>query len=75
MNAIAAVVIGGTSITGGAGSILGSFLGSVLMGLILAGLTMLSVDPYWQGLVTGILIILAISMDSFQHLRSERRTL
>ena len=75
MNAIAAVVIGGTSISGGAGSILGSFLGSALMGLILAGLTMLSVDPYWQGLVTGVLIILAISMDSFQKLRSERRTL
>ena len=75
MNAIAAVVIGGTSIAGGVGSILGSFLGSVLMGLILAGLTMLSVDPYWQGLVTGILIILAISMDSFRQLRNERRTL
>ena len=46
LNAIAAVVIGGTSIFGGSGSVLGTFLGSVLMGLILAGLTMLAVNPY-----------------------------
>ena len=68
MNAIAAVVIGGTSIFGGSGSVLGTFLGSVLMGIILAGLTMLAVDPYWQGVVTGLLIILAISLDSIRQL-------
>jgi ribose/xylose/arabinose/galactoside ABC-type transport system permease subunit len=69
MSAIAAVVIGGTSIFGGSGSVLGTFLGSVLMGLILAGLTMLAVNPYWVGLVTGALIILAIGLDAARSLR------
>lgn len=69
LNAIAAVVIGGTSIFGGSGSVLGTFLGSVLMGLILAGLTMLAVNPYWIGLITGVLIILAIAADSLRVMR------
>jgi ribose/xylose/arabinose/galactoside ABC-type transport system permease subunit len=69
LNAIAAVVIGGTSIFGGSGSVLGTFLGSVLMGLILAGLTMLAVNPYWIGLITGVLIILAIALDALRDLR------
>jgi len=67
MGAIAAVVIGGTSIFGGSGSILGTFLGSVFMGLILAGLTMLAVNPFWIGFITGFLIILAIAIDSLRH--------
>jgi ribose/xylose/arabinose/galactoside ABC-type transport system permease subunit len=69
LNAIAAVVIGGTSIFGGSGSVLGTFLGSVLMGLILAGLTMLAVNPYWIGLITGVLILLAIALDALRDLR------
>jgi len=69
LNAIAAVVIGGTSIFGGSGSVLGTFLGSVMLGIILAGLTMLAVNPYWQGLITGILIVLAITLDSIRYLR------
>ncbi len=69
MNAIAAVVIGGTSIFGGSGSVLGTFFGATLMGLILTGLTMQAVDPYWQGLVTGILVVLAISLDSLRQIR------
>jgi ribose/xylose/arabinose/galactoside ABC-type transport system permease subunit len=69
LNAIAAVVIGGTSIFGGSGTVLGTFLGSVLMGLILAGLTMLAVNPYWIGLITGVLIILAIALDALRDLR------
>jgi len=72
MNAIAAVVVGGTSIFGGTGSVLGTFFGATLMGLILTGLTMRAVDPYWQGLVTGILVILAISIDSLRQMKSRR---
>jgi ribose/xylose/arabinose/galactoside ABC-type transport system permease subunit len=68
MSAIAAVVIGGTSIFGGAGGVLGTFFGSILLGLILAGLTMLAVNPYWIGLITGALIILAIAIDSIRHM-------
>ncbi|MGQ9615538.1 MAG: ABC transporter permease [Spirochaetota bacterium] len=69
LNAIAAVVIGGTSIFGGSGTVLGTFLGSVMIGLILAGLTMLAVNPYWIGLITGVLIILAIAVDSLRVVR------
>jgi ribose/xylose/arabinose/galactoside ABC-type transport system permease subunit len=69
MNAIAAVVIGGTTISGGSGSVLGTFFGAVLLGLILAGLTMLAVNPYWIGLITGALIILAIALDSLRRAR------
>jgi ribose/xylose/arabinose/galactoside ABC-type transport system permease subunit len=69
MNAIAAVVIGGTSIFGGSGSVLGTFFGSILLGLILAGLTMLAVNPYWIGFITGALIILAIALDSLRQLK------
>lgn len=69
MSAIAAVVIGGTSIFGGTGSVLGTFLGSILMGLILAGLTMLAINPYWQGFITGLLILFAISVDSLRQMR------
>ena len=73
LNAIAAVVIGGTSIFGGSGSVLGTFLGSLLIGLILAGLTMLAVNPYWIGLITGMLIIFAIVADSFRLGRAIKR--
>ena len=69
MSAIAAVVIGGTSIFGGSGSILGTFLGSVFMGIIIAGLTMLAINPFWIGFVTGVLIIFAIALDSLRHRR------
>jgi len=71
MGAIAAVVIGGTSIFGGSGSILGTFLGSLFMGLILAGLTMLAVNPFWIGFITGFLILVAIAVDSLRHRRKD----
>ncbi len=69
MSAIAAVVIGGTSIFGGSGSILGTFLGSIFMGLIIAGLIMMAINPFWIGFITGILIIFAIALDSLRHRR------
>ncbi len=71
MGAIAAVVIGGTSIFGGSGSILGTFLGSLFMGLILAGLTMLAVNPFWIGFITGFLILVALAVDSLRPRRQE----
>ena len=67
LQAIAAVVVGGTSIWGGSGSVIRTFLGAVLMGVILVGLTMMGVHPYWQESVTGLLIIFAISIDSLRH--------
>lgn len=63
MEAIAATVIGGTSITGGSGGVIGSILGAILMGIIKNGLVMLNVSTYWQQIVTGLVVIIAIIMD------------
>lgn len=63
MTAIAAVVIGGASIFGGSGGVIGTLLGAAILGVILAGMTMLGIDAYWQGSVQGVLIVIAISLE------------
>ncbi|MEV8112381.1 ABC transporter permease [Pseudarthrobacter oxydans] len=60
---IAAVVIGGTSLSGGRGSIWGSVAGAVLITVINNGLNLLNVSPYFQGLCVGALILLAVGLD------------
>ena len=64
MDAIAAVVIGGTAMTGGKGSIWGSVIGAIILGIINNMLNMLGVSPYLQGLVKGLVIIGAVSIQS-----------
>lgn len=64
MDAIAAVVIGGTAMTGGRGSIWGSVIGAVILGIINNMLNMLGISPYLQGLVKGLVIIGAVSIQS-----------
>ena len=54
------------------GPVIGGYFGAILMGLILTGLTMMAVDPYWQGMVTGLLIIFALSFDAVRQMRAER---
>lgn len=61
--AISAAVIGGTSMTGGVGSIAGATLGVVLLNLINNGLVMLNVSVYWQDFVTGAILVLAVTVD------------
>jgi ribose/xylose/arabinose/galactoside ABC-type transport system permease subunit len=56
---IAAVVIGGTSLFGGAGSVFGTFLGAAIIGMISNGLILVGVDQYYQQLVTGTIIVAA----------------
>ncbi len=63
LNAIAAVVIGGTSLSGGRGSIVGTAIGSLIMGVISNGLNLMNVDAFWQGVVLGVVIILAVLVD------------
>lgn len=60
LNVIAAVVIGGTALTGGTGSVLGTFLGAAVIGMISNGLVLTGVDEYWQQVVTGGIILLAV---------------
>ncbi|MCB2176560.1 MAG: ABC transporter permease [Actinomycetales bacterium] len=61
--AIGAVVIGGASLFGGEGSILGTVLGTTLLGLILNGLIMLNISAYWQEMFSGAIIVLAVALN------------
>jgi ribose transport system permease protein len=60
---IAAVVIGGTSLFGGVGSLFGTFIGGLILTLILNGMNLLSLNANWQPLVTGLIVLLAVWLD------------
>lgn len=60
---IAATIIGGTALSGGGGSVLGAILGAVIIQLIQNGLALLAVPPAWSTAVTGIVIIVAVTLD------------
>lgn len=70
LEAIAAVVIGGTSLSGGRGTILGTLIGALIMAVLLNGLRILSVPQEWQTVVTGIIIILAVYGDILRRQKS-----
>jgi ribose transport system permease protein len=70
LDAIAAVVIGGTSLAGGRGSILGTLIGALIMSVLLNGLRILSVAQEWQTVVTGLIIIAAVYADMMRRARS-----
>ncbi len=63
LDSIAAVVIGGTSLSGGRGSILGTVLGCLIIGVLNNGLFLLDVSPFWQQVVKGIVILIAVAAD------------
>lgn len=63
LEAIAAVVIGGTSLAGGVGTIIGTIIGAFIMSVLTNGLRIMSVAQEWQILVTGVIIILAVYLD------------
>jgi len=63
MDAIAAAVIGGTSLAGGQGNILMTFLGAILIGTLKNGLTLLNVSSYLQQMIIGVVIVLAVFLD------------
>ena len=60
LDAIAAVVIGGTSMSGGSGTIMGTVIGAIILGMINNMLNMVGVSPYLQGTVKGFVIIFAV---------------
>jgi ribose transport system permease protein len=63
LDAIAAVVIGGTSLSGGKGTIMGTVLGAIIIGVLNNGLVLLNVSPFWQQVVKGGVILLAVIID------------
>jgi ribose transport system permease protein len=69
LKVITAVVIGGASLSGGEGTILGAFLGSCLMALIADALTLLGVDIYWNTLVIGAALLAAVFIDTMNKRR------
>ncbi|MCM2251781.1 MAG: ABC transporter permease, partial [Ramlibacter sp.] len=62
--AIAAVLIGGTSLFGGVGSMLGTLVGAVILTLVLNFMNLLTINANWQPLVTGVIVVLAVFLDN-----------
>ncbi|RUR01685.1 ABC transporter permease [Labedella endophytica] len=69
LQAIAAVIIGGTSLLGGRGSILGTLIGALIMSVLINGLRILSIQTEWQNVVVGIVILVAVFTDSLRRRR------
>lgn len=67
LNAIAAVVIGGASLFGGRGSVIGSTIGALIISVLISGLVIMGVQPYWQTVTIGIIIILAVFVDQRRY--------
>jgi simple sugar transport system permease protein len=63
---IAAVVIGGTSLAGGSGSMIGTFLGVLFIGLLSNGMTLMGVDFYWQQVARGLIVLIAVLISVWQ---------
>ena len=69
MGVITAAIIGGASLKGGEGSVLGAALGAIFMGILSNSLNLLGVDVYWQNLITGGTLVLAIVLDQLNEKR------
>jgi erythritol transport system permease protein len=74
LNAIAAVVLGGTSLFGGRGTIVGSIIGAFVIGVLSDGLVLIGVSEFWQMVVKGAVIVLAVMIDQLQQ-RWQKRAL
>jgi ribose transport system permease protein len=72
LRVITAVIIGGASLNGGEGTVFGAFLGALFMGVLANSLNLLGVDVYWQNLVTGAILILAVVVDVLNEQRKSR---
>ena len=71
LGSITAVVIGGTSLFGGRGSIVGSVLGAIIVGVFNTGLSLAGVDDYWQMFAAGTLVIIAVALDQWLRRASQ----
>ncbi len=71
MDAIAACVIGGVSFSGGVGTVFGVVVGVVIFTLINYGLSYIGVNPYWQYIIKGSIIVLAVAIDSLKHAKKK----
>lgn len=67
LDAIAAVVIGGTSVSGGTGGIADTLIGVLIIGVLRNGLNLLSVSPFSQAVIIGVVIVLAVAAETFKR--------
>jgi ribose transport system permease protein len=67
LNAIAAVVLGGTSMTGGKGSLIGTFLGASIIGVLSNGLLLMGMEDFARQIVTGLIIVAAVIIDTYRN--------
>jgi ribose transport system permease protein len=67
LDSIAAVVIGGTSLSGGRGSVMGTVLGCLIIGVLNNGLFLLNVSPFWQQIIKGCVILVAVAIDKMNR--------
>lgn len=67
LDAIAAVVIGGTSLSGGTGGVGGTIIGVLIIGVLRNGLNLLNVSPFLQAVIIGLVIVLAVAAETFKH--------
>jgi inositol transport system permease protein len=72
LTVIASVVIGGTSLFGGVGTIFGTVIGTLLIGVLLNGLVLMNVNSYIQQIIIGVIIVLAVAFDTFAKSRRKR---
>jgi erythritol transport system permease protein len=72
LNAIAAVVLGGTSLMGGRGSIGGTIIGAFVIGVLADGLILMGVSEFWQIVIKGLVIVLAVILDQMQQQYTRR---
>ncbi|MCU1614321.1 MAG: ribose transporter permease [Frankiales bacterium] len=71
LQAIAAVIIGGTSLLGGRGSILGTLIGALIMSVLINGLRIMAIQPEWQTVVVGLVVLVAVFADNLRKRRAE----
>ena len=71
LTAIAATTIGGTSHSGGIGTIWGAFVGAMVLAVLRNGLTLLGVDAYWQQVTEGVIIVVAVIIDMRKNAKKD----
>ena len=69
LTVVAAVIIGGTSMIGGSATVIGTVIGSLLLAVLLNGMTIIGLSPYYQNLLVGVVIVFAVALDQWRRSR------